>query len=132
MSGSVPILLLTHAGLGAALLDAAKSVVGPLPVAARAIEFTNGSDPDVYFHQAGRALVDLDAGNGVLVLTDVYGATPSNTAARLVSQGTRIRRVSGISLPMVLRVCNYAEQGLDELAQTAASGARTGVVVDSL
>jgi PTS system mannose-specific IIA component len=129
---SVPVLLLTHAGLGAALIDAARSVVGPLPLVARAIEFTNGDDAEAYFHQVGRALVDLDGGDGVLVLTDVYGATPSNTAAKLVSQGTRIRRVSGVNLPMVLRVCNYAEQPLDELAQTAASGARTGVVVDTL
>ena len=43
-----------------------------------------------------------------------------------------MRRVSGVNLPMVLRVCNYAEQALDELAQTAAAGARTGVVVDTL
>jgi PTS system ascorbate-specific IIA component len=129
---SVPVLLLTHAGLGAALLEAAKSVVGPLPIVARTVEFANGSDAEAYFRQAGRALVDLDRGDGVLVLTDVYGATPSNTAARLVSQGTRIRRVSGVNLSMVLRVCNYAEQTLDELAQTAASGARTGVVVDTL
>jgi PTS system ascorbate-specific IIA component len=128
---SVAVLLLTHAGVGVALLEAAKSVVGPLPLAARAVEFTNGSDADAYFRQAGRALVDLDGGDGVLVLTDVYGATPSNTAARLASQGTRVRRVSGVNLPMVLRVCNYAEQALDELAQTAASGARTGVVVDT-
>ena len=65
-----------------------------------------------------------------MILTDIYGASPSNLAARLVQLGTPARRVAGLSLPMLLRVCNYADQGLDELALTAVSGGKTGVVLD--
>ena len=67
---------------------------------------------------------------GVLVLTDLYGASPSNLAGRLARLGTPVRRVSALSLPMLLRVMNYSEQGLDELPATAAAGARNGVIHD--
>ena len=67
---------------------------------------------------------------GVLVLTDLYGASPSNLAAQLSRLGTPVRRVSALSLPMLLRVMNYAEQGLDQLPATAAAGTRNGAIVD--
>ncbi len=58
----------------------------------------------------------------------LYGASPSNLAARLESTPVTVRRVSGLNLPMLLRVLNYPEQNLDALAQTAVTGARSGVV----
>ena len=66
----------------------------------------------------------------MLVLTDLYGASPSNLAGRLARLGTPVRRVSALSLPMLLRVMNYSEQGLDELPAIAAAGARNGVIHD--
>ena len=66
----------------------------------------------------------------MLILTDLYGASPSNLAARLTQLGTPARRVAGLNLPMLLRVCNYAEQELDALSLTAVSGGKTGVVLD--
>ena len=128
---AVGILLLTHAGIGQALIAATRGVVGPLSLRVAALAYNNGDDVLALENSAGRALSDLDAGDGVLVLTDVYGATPSNVSARLVSHCIPIRRVSGLNLPMLLRVLNYADQPLDSLAQIAASGARTGVVLDS-
>ena len=129
---AVGILLLTHDGIGGALVGAAKSVVGAIPLKVASFDYRNGEDVDQAFLRAGHVLRDLDSGDGVLVLTDVYGATPANVANRLVSQGTSMRRVSGLNLPMLLRVLNYAEQTLDELVLVAASGARNGVVIDSL
>jgi len=66
----------------------------------------------------------------VLVLTDLYGATPSNLAGKLARIGTPVRRVSALSLPMLLRVMNYAEMDLEELPNVAAAGARNGVIHD--
>ena len=127
---SVGILLLTHSGLGTALIAAAHGVVGSLPLRVQAVEFANGDDVDGYAHRAAKQMRELDTGAGVLLLTDLYGSTPSNVAARLTTQGTTVRRVAGINLPMLLRVLNYADQSLPELALTAASGARNGVIVD--
>jgi PTS system ascorbate-specific IIA component len=73
----------------------------------------------------------LDAGDGVLVLTDVYGATPSNVLDKIAPTGVAIKRVSGLNLPMLLRVLNYPEQSLTELAQTAEQGGRAGITVGS-
>jgi PTS system ascorbate-specific IIA component len=126
----VGLLIVTHRGLGAALIEAARAVVGPLPLAAAAVDVGGGDDATEAMHRAARAMRELDQGDGVLVLTDLYGATPSNIAARIAEQGTRVRRVAGVNLPMLLRVLNYAEQSLDELVLTAASGARNGVIVD--
>jgi len=72
----------------------------------------------------------VDGGAGVLVLTDLYGASPSNLAAKVARLGTPVRRVSAVSLPMLLRVFNYAELELDEMPAVASAGARNGVILD--
>ena len=64
------------------------------------------------------------------MLTDLYGATPSNLAAKVAQLGTSVRRVSAVNLPMLLRIMNYAELDLDELPAVAAAGARNGVIQD--
>jgi PTS system ascorbate-specific IIA component len=106
----VGVLLVSHPGIGSALLSVASQLLRRLPLPVEAFE----------------------VGVGVLVLTDLYGATPANVASRLARLGTPVRRVSGLSLPMLLRVLNYAELGLDELPAVAAAGARNGVVLDEL
>lgn len=127
---SVGILLLTHEGIGSALLGVASRLLNPLPLRVEALEVAFDGDPDDLLPQASAALRRIDGGDGVLVLTDLYGATPSNLAAALALLGTRVHRVSGLSLPMLLRVLNYAELGLDELPAVAAAGARNGVRQD--
>lgn len=127
---SVGILLLTHSGVGPGMLGAARGILGPLPLKTAAIEAGFGEPPEQVLMRASAALRELEQGAGVLVLTDVYGATPSNVAAKLANLGGRVRRVAGANLPMLLRVMNYPEQSLDDLVQTATAGARNGVIVD--
>lgn len=127
---SVGILLLSHPGIGPAILDAARRALGGLPLAAGAFEVPWESEPDALLAEASAAMRKVDSGDGVLLLSDLYGASPARVAAKLVHLGTPARRVSGLSLPMLLRVMNYPEQELDELARTAAAGARNGVVAD--
>lgn len=127
---AVGVLLVTHKGIGTALIGVAAKLLPQLPLKTEAFEVAWDDDPDAVLPAASAALRRVDDGDGVLVLTDLYGATPSNVAARLARLGTPVRRVSAASLPMLLRVMNYAEQPLDELTRIAASGARTGIVVD--
>jgi len=79
---------------------------------------------------ASAAMRRVDGGHGVLVLTDLYGATPANIAAKLARIGTPAHRVSALSLPMLLRVMNYAELDLDDLPSVAAAGSRNGAIID--
>lgn len=127
---SVGILLLSHEGVGDALLAAARRLLGALPLATESFGLPWDADPGELLPAASAALRKVDSGDGVLVLSDLYGASPARLAEKLVHLGTPARRVSGLSLPMLLRVQNYPELGLDELARTAAAGARNGVVVD--
>jgi len=130
MTMSVGVLLLTHEAMGGALITAARHVLGKLPLPLDVIEVEPGSDPDTTLRDATLRARSLDGGDGVLVLTDLYGATPCNVAQRLPGLGVHMHCVSGLNLPMLLRVLNYPEQKLDQLAQTAASGGRGGIFVD--
>ncbi len=128
---SVGLLLLTHETMGGALVNAARHVLGRLPMALDVMEIpATCCDPERTARDASRRAQALDEGDGVLVLTDLYGATPCNVAHQLPHLGVHMHSVSGLNLPMLLRVLNYPEQSLDELAQTAAIGGRGGILVD--
>ena len=127
---SVGILLITHEGIGNAMLAVATRLLRKLPLNAEAFEVAFDADAGAMLPQASAALRRVDGGHGVLVLTDLYGASPSNIAAELARLGTPVRRVSALNLSMLLRVMNYADLELDELPAIAAAGARNGVILD--
>jgi PTS system mannose-specific IIA component len=127
---AVGVLLITHPGIGSSIVAVSTRLLRTLPLKAEALEVGFDADPDALLPQASAALRRVDGGDGVLVLTDLYGASPSNLAARAARLGTPVRRVSAVSLPMLLRVMNYAELTLEELSAVAAAGARNGVLMD--
>lgn len=127
---AVGILLITHERIGTALHAVASRLMHPLPLQVEVLEVAFDADIDALLPRASIALRRVDGGDGVLVLTDLYGASPSNLAARVARLGTPVRRVSALNLPMLMRVMNYADSALDELAMTAAGGARNGVILD--
>jgi PTS system ascorbate-specific IIA component len=124
------ILLVTHPGVGTALLDVATRLLRQLPLKTEAFEVPFDADLDALLPLASAALRRVDGGEGVLILTDLYGASPANLAGQLARLGTPVRRVSALSLRMLLRVMNFPEQGLDQLPATAAAGTRNGAIVD--
>jgi len=127
---SVGVLLMTHEAVGQALISAAHHVMPKLPLRVEAVEVPAHADPDAMRTLTAQHARGLDDGNGVLVLADLYGATPCNIGLSLASLGVHLRCVSGLNLPMLLRVLNYAEKPLDELAEVAASGGRGGIFID--
>ncbi|WP_394004322.1 PTS sugar transporter subunit IIA [Luteimonas sp. WGS1318] len=127
---TVGVLLLTHEGIGTAIHAVATRLLTHLPLKTAVFEVPFDASIETVLPQASAALRTVDDGDGVLILTDLYGATPSNVAAALARLGTPARRVSALSLPMLLRVMNYPEQALDQIPATAAAGARNGVVLD--
>jgi PTS system ascorbate-specific IIA component len=126
------ILLLTHEEIGHALIAAAKHVMPRLPCQLDTLEVGATDDPSTLLPAATRAARALDRGGGVLVLSDLYGSTPCNIANKLAGLGVRARCVSGLNLPMLLRVLNYSDKPLDELAEVAASGGRGGICIDKV
>ncbi|GAB2496322.1 PTS sugar transporter subunit IIA [Arenimonas alkanexedens] len=127
---SVGIVLISHEGVAGPMLAAARRMVGALPLAVEAFDVPWDAEADGVLPAASAALRKVDGGDGVLLMVDLYGATPARVAEKLSRLGTPCQRISGLSLPMLLRALNYPEQALDELVHTAATGARNGVVIN--
>lgn len=125
---NVGILLITHGNIGAVLLQSATDVLGVCPLSTTTISAASGCDPGQVLAYAKQAAQKMDCGNGVLVLTDMYGATPSNIACRL-DELHDVRVVSGLNLPMLIRVLNYPDLDLDDLMHKAVTGGRDGVQI---
>lgn len=128
---SVGILLITHENIGASLVAVSEAIFKRV-MPGNLVSIPSDLEPDDlgrYADQIRDAMLQSDQGDGVLVLTDVFGATPDNLA-RHFSLQCNARVVSGINLPMLLRVLNYAQQSLEELCQTALNGGRNGVRQD--
>jgi len=122
------LLLVTHGNLGQDMLDVATAILGGCPLKVQALAVDSNSDPDQVFEEASRICAELDHGEGVLVLTDLFGSTPSNISTRLIERH-KVNVISGASIPMLLRVLNYPRLGLDELGEKAVSGAHDGVII---
>lgn len=125
---SVGLLLVTHNAVGAELLAAATAVLGRCPLQAEALGIGPDDERDRMTDLAAVMAARLDRGDGLLVLTDLYGSTPANIAGSL-SQKHRTRILTGVNLAMLVRVLNYARLGLDELADKALSGGRDAVML---
>jgi PTS system ascorbate-specific IIA component len=123
----IGILIVAHGAFGEALIHSASHVLGKRPLRVRQVGLTVHDDPEAILPQARNLVRELDEGDGVLVLTDIYGATPGNIALRLLVPG-RIEGVSGVNLPMLIRALTYREHGLATAVEKALSGGTEGVV----
>jgi len=123
----IGILIVAHGAFGEALIHSASHVLGKRPQGVRQIGVTVHDDPEAILPQARDLVQQLDQGEGVLVLTDMYGATPGNIALRLLEPG-RVEGVSGVNLPMLIRALTYREQGLATTREKALSGGTEGVL----
>jgi mannose PTS system EIIA component len=124
---SVGILLITHSGIGGALLNVAHGTFGQVPLRVAHLSVCRYPEPDALINQASLMVQELDSGDGVLVLTDMFGSTPSNIALGLQQLGRHIRVVAGLNLPMLFRIFNYPTLALPALAKKAISGAKEGI-----
>jgi len=121
---TVGILLIAHGDIGTALIGAASHVLGRQLTEERVASLRAGHDEDKarFLAQARDCIAGLDTGSGVLILTDLFGASPANLARELLVPG-RVAGASGVSLPMLLRAINYRQLPLEELRDKALSAA---------
>lgn len=124
---TVALLIIAHDPLGDAVLQTAVETLGHNPMESRVISVSRSGDRDQFMECARTTALQLDEGDGILVLTDIYGSTPSNIACSL-QDIVGVRVVAGLNLPMLIRVFNYAELPLDQLAEKAISGGQDGVL----
>jgi len=125
---SVGILLVTHGKLGHFLLDCMRDMIGELPLASDVLEVRRVQAHEVLIGQGSKMIDRLNSGDGVLVLTDAFGSTPSNIANKLSAiHGSPV--VSGVNLPMLVRVYNYPRAAVDEMARLAVEGGQRGIIL---
>lgn len=122
----VGILIVAHGTFGEALIHCASHVLGKRPLAVAQLGVTVHDDPDALLPQAKALVAGLDEGIGVLVLTDILGATPANLATRLLEPG-RVEGLAGVNLPMLIRALTYREESLATVVAKASSGGLEGV-----
>ena len=123
----IGILLITHGTLGEALVQCVSHVMNRRPAQLMQLGISGQDDPLDALPLARRLIELVDSGSGVLILTDILGATPANTAAKLLEPG-RIEGVTGVNVPMLLRVITYRERAMEVLVKKAVAGACEGVV----
>ena len=122
----IGILLVSHGAFGESLIHSASHVLGKRPLYLRQLGLTVHDDPEAIQPVAEDLIRFLDQGDGVLVLTDIYGATPSNIAARLLRPG-RVEGIAGVNLPMLIKALSYRDQPLAAALAKAMSGAAEGI-----
>jgi PTS system ascorbate-specific IIA component len=122
----VGILIVSHGTFGESLIHCASHVLGRRPLFLRQLGVTVHDDPEALHPVAVDLIRFLDQGQGVLVLTDLFGATPSNIAARILVPG-RVEGIAGVNLPMLLRALTYREEPLASVIDRALKGGTDGV-----
>jgi PTS system ascorbate-specific IIA component len=123
----IGILIITHGTLGEALVQCLGHVMNRRPPQLMQLGISGQDDPLDVLPLARRLVELVDSGDGVLILTDILGATPANTAAKLLEPG-RIEGVTGVNVPMLLRALTYRGQGMEVLLKKTVAGACEGVV----
>ncbi len=130
---SIGILLVTHAQVGEAMWQTACQIVGQEQTDSHVLSVPFDADTDCLFRQ-GCALIEyLDQGEGVIVLSDLYGATPANLASKICrSMAKSVAHISGLNLPLLLRLMNDCALPGAELSRRLLEGGREGIIIDVL
>jgi PTS system mannose-specific IIA component len=123
---SVALLLVTHEHIGNDMLAITGSILNDELNNTACVEIPMNADIDNMKHQVANALNELSTNDGVLILTDSYGSTPCNIANEFLDSKNR-SLVSGLNLPMLIRIMNYRSLPLDELRDIAIEGGKHGI-----
>ena len=129
---SVGLLLVSHNNIGAKLCATAASILKQNMPPVRQVSVPSDVEPEIlgkYADLIRNTMQELENDDRVLVLTDVHGATPDNLARYFCNECNAVV-ISGINLPMLLRVLNYAHQSIGQLCETAINGGKSGIRQD--
>ena len=123
----IPLLIVAHGNLGDCLIQCACHVLGQHPEQLESLDLSSCDEPGEMLERARAQIARLDQGKGVMILTDVYGATPCNTVCQLIEHD-RVEAVAGVNLPMLLKALNYRNENLSLLIRKAVQGGQGGVM----
>lgn len=122
----IGILIIAHGNLGDALISCMTHVLGKRPEGIAAMQVAGTDSPRELMPSAQRMINALDEGDGVLIITDIFGASPSNLACKMLVPG-RVEAVAGANVPMLVRAITYRTRGMETLLKRVVSGGCEGV-----
>jgi PTS system ascorbate-specific IIA component len=122
----IGILVVTHESLGNHLIRCATHVMGERPELLMDLGIFVEDDPDDVLINLRKLVQQLDTGNGVLILCDIFGATPCNIASRLI-QADQVACVTGVNLPMLVKTLTYRHEALSVVVEKASLGGKDGI-----
>jgi PTS system ascorbate-specific IIA component len=123
----IGILIVAHDMLSDSLAGAVTHVLGARPLQFETLQVAATDDPQQLLPKARALVNELDTGDGVLIFSDIYGATPCNLASMLLVSG-RIEAIAGVNLPMLVRAFTYRDKGMETMIKKAISGGCDGVL----
>jgi PTS system mannose-specific IIA component len=130
---SVGLLVIAHNHIGNTMLETAVSLLGFCPLNVEVLPIYHDSDRDDALSKARQFAEKLDQGDGVLVLTDLYGSTPCNIANALPAANNLAKNnlivIAGMNLPMLIRILNYPGLTLPEMVHKTMNGGKDGILV---
>ena len=122
----IGILIIAHGNLGDALINCMTHVLGKRPEGIASMQVAGTDSPRELMPSAQRMINALDEGDGVLIITDIFGASPSNLACKMLVPG-RVEAVAGANVPMLVRAITYRTRGMETLLERVVSGGCEGV-----
>ena len=128
---SVALLFITHEGIATSLLDIGAAIIRRPNHNLSSIEIPMDADTETIALDIENKLTQLDLDDGVLFVTDIYGSTPSNVAQKIATKYDA-DLISGINLPMVIRLLNYRDENKQALIQKALTGAKHGIQLNNI
>jgi mannose PTS system EIIA component len=123
----ISILLITHGELGKSLIECATHVLGDKPLFLESLSIENDCIHESMFKQISERINLLDQGDGVLILTDIFGATPCNIITKIIKPG-KVSAIAGVNLSMLIRTISYRNESFDSLISKAIQGAQDGII----
>lgn len=123
---SVALFFITHEGIASNLITIGEAIIKKTNNNLSFFEVPMDADITLIIDTIEKRLTRLDTNEGVLFFTDMYGGTPSNVAQRLADKH-HAHLISGVNLPMVIRLLNYRDESEKTLIQKALEGAKKGI-----
>ena len=126
----IGLLIVTHSNLGREIINAAEFIVGRVE-ATDAVSITETTDSEGIHKMIQKKIEALDRDQGVLILTDMFGGTPSNISLSFLKEG-QVEVLTGVNLPMVLSIArNRSDSTLSEVAKTAEEAGKMSISLAS-
>ncbi|MEK0411869.1 MAG: PTS fructose transporter subunit IIA [Methylophilaceae bacterium] len=123
----IGILLITHGELGKSLIECATHVLGEKPKFLDSLTIENDCAHDNMYKEISEKINLLDQGKGVLILTDIFGATPCNIITKIIEPG-KVNAIAGVNLSMLIRSISYRHESFEALIAKAIEGAQDGII----